>query len=270
MATYAVGDIQGCLSELKELLNIINFSQNDTLWCVGDLINRGPESLETLRFLQSLGDQCIAVLGNHDLHLLACRYGARKPTKKDTFDEILTADDLDELVEWLRFRPLLHVDTELGFCMAHAGIPPVWDIDQAQAYSREVETVLQSDNPRPFFANMYGNQPDCWSPYLRGFERLRVITNYFTRMRFCTADGKLEFDSKESPDSAPPGFQPWYSHTNHPCKDQRVLFGHWAALMGATHSEAFIGLDTGCVWGGYLTALCLDDGEMYCSDCSLN
>lgn len=270
MATYAVGDIQGCLDDLQALLKHISFGSRDTLWCVGDLINRGPKSLETLRFLKQLGNQCVAVLGNHDLHLLACRYGARKPTKKDTFDEILTAPDADELLEWLRSKPLLYSDDKLDYTMSHAGIPPIWSLSEAQTYAREVESVLQSDNPRPFFSSMYGNQPDRWDHRLTGLERLRVITNYLTRMRFCKSDGGLEFDSKDEPSHAPPGFMPWFAHPQHKCSNERLLFGHWAALMGQTDNPHFIGLDTGCVWGGYLSALRLDDGENFCVDCALS
>jgi len=269
MATYAVGDIQGCLDDLKTALDTVNFGSHDTLWCVGDLVNRGPDSLGTLRFLKSLGDQCVAVLGNHDLHLLACRYGARKPTKKDTFDEILTAPDGETLMQWLRTKPLLHSDNDLGYTMTHAGIPPIWSLSEAQGYAREVEQAYQSEAPQDFFNNMYGNEPSCWHANLCDYERLRVITNYFTRMRFCTADGALEFDAKDKPNQAPSGYQPWFTVKNHRCENERLLFGHWAALMGQTENPHVIGLDTGCVWGGYLTLLRLEDGKTFCHDCSL-
>lgn len=269
MATYAVGDIQGCLSHLKTLLEKVAFSSEDKLWLAGDLVNRGPESLETLRFIRSLGESAFVVLGNHDLHLLACYFGSRTPGKKDTFREILEAPDLDELMHWLRYQPLLYRDAGLGYTMVHAGIPPNWSLEFAQARAKEVEASLRSSEPSGFFENMYGNKPATWSDELSGYVRLRTITNYFTRMRFCTADGKLEFDSKCGPNTPPRGFLPWYSHQNHKCKNENILFGHWAAMLGKSGSEHFIGLDTGCVWGGELTAIQLENKERSCVSCAL-
>ena len=203
MAHYAVGDIQGCLGSLLDLLERVDFSEKDQLWLAGDLVNRGPESLETLRFIKSLEKRATFVLGNHDLHLLACWMGARKPNKKDTFTEILSAEDVNELMAWLLRAPLLHRNDVLGYAMVHAGIPPGWTIDFAEARAREVEATLRSSDPSSFFDNMYGNEPRIWSHKLQGLTRLRVITNYFTRMRFCTAQGELEFESKGSPDAPP-------------------------------------------------------------------
>ena len=269
MANYAVGDIQGCLSHLQRLLEKASFSTSDRLWFAGDLVNRGPESLETLRFVKQLGQQASVVLGNHDLHLLACHFGIRKPTRKDTFNEILAAEDRHELMAWLIQQPLFHRDKQLGFSMVHAGIPPNWDIDSAHEKAKEVEAALRSDSPLDFFENMYGNQPDIWHEKLEGAVRRRVITNYFTRMRFCDAHGRLEFKSKCSPDEAPAGYLPWYAHPEHKCATDNVIFGHWAAMLGKTQRENFIGLDTGCVWGGELTMMRLEDRSRICVDCAL-
>ena len=267
MAHYAVGDIQGCLDALQRLLEKAQFSEQDTLWCAGDLINRGPQSLETLRFIKNMGTRAVIVLGNHDLHLLACWYGARQPTRKDTFDEILTASDAAELIEWLRQQPLLHHDATLGYTMTHAGIPPIWTLSQARGYAKEVEAVLHCEQPEHFFHNMYGNIPDIWDEQLTGNTRLRVITNYLTRMRFCTSEGRLDFEAKDEPQYAPEGYAPWFSFDEHLCRTERLIFGHWAALMGKTGQDQFIGLDTGCVWGGQLTLLKLENRECICIDC---
>ena len=207
MSTYAIGDIQGCLPALKCLLKEIQFSpESDTLWLVGDLVNRGGHCLETLRYLYSIRDSLVCVLGNHDLHLLATAYGVRKPSRSDTLDDILKAPDRDELLSWLEKQPLLHHDPELGFTMTHAGIPPQWDIETAILRAEEVATVLRSDQKDLFYQEMYGNNPDIWSDDLEGMTRLRVITNYFTRMRFCDESGRLEFKSKGEPSEPPPRF----------------------------------------------------------------
>lgn len=270
MATYAVGDLQGCLDPLYTLLERTAFSPNDDqLWLAGDLVNRGPQSLETLRFVKGLGSAAVVVLGNHDLHLLAAAAGQKKPGKKDTLAPILKAPDRDELLHWLQQQPLVHHDAKLNYTMVHAGIPPMWDIDTALERAREVQQVLRSDFAIDFFEHMYGDKPSEWSSDLRGLKRWRVITNYFTRMRFCSAQGKLELDTKTGPDSAPKGFAPWYSHTNHKCKGSPIIFGHWASLMGKTKDENFIALDTGCVWGGSLTMMRLDDKQMFSTPCSL-
>lgn len=268
MATYAVGDLQGCLDPLYALLERVRFSPaQDTLWVAGDLINRGPQSLATLRFVKGLGERAKVVLGNHDLHLLAAASGHKKTGKKDTIQPILDAPDRDELLQWLQHQPLLHHDAQLGYTMVHAGIPPIWSVKEAQRYANEVHTVLKGKDAQKFFAAMYGDKPDKWDSELTGTKRWRLITNYFTRMRFCTSDGKLELDTKTGPESPPKGFAPWYSFAKHRCADTTVIFGHWASLMGNTQRENFIGLDTGCVWGGSLTMIRLEDRTFYQQPC---
>jgi bis(5'-nucleosyl)-tetraphosphatase (symmetrical) len=266
MATYAIGDIQGCYESLQCLLKKIAFNPGeDTLWLVGDLINRGPDSLATLRYLYSIRDSVEFVLGNHDLHFLAVAYGLRKKGQSDTLEALLNAPDRQELIDWLIQGKLFHSDERLGFSMVHAGIPPMWSLQQAQAHAREVEAVLQSRYCHEFLRNMYGNQPNRWKNKLIGLERLRVITNYFTRMRFCTDEGMLEFDAKENMMAAPLGFAPWFSFSDRKTRNDKIIFGHWAALEGKTNTPNIYALDTGCVWGGALTAMRLED-EM-CFSC---
>lgn len=268
MATYAIGDIQGCLEPLQCLLEEINFDPlSDKLWLAGDLINRGPDTLATLRFLYQLRDSITIVLGNHDLHFIAVYYGLRKRGKNDTLDELLRAPDCADLVYWLRQQKLVHHDSILNFTMVHAGIPPQWDLSEALARAREVENILQSDKIDVFLSGMYGNLPSRWSNDLAGVDRLRLITNYFTRMRFCSADGELELQTKESADAAPVGFAPWFSFSERKTSAQKILFGHWAALEGRADVENVYALDTGCVWGGSLTALRLEDERWFACDC---
>ncbi|WP_331345859.1 symmetrical bis(5'-nucleosyl)-tetraphosphatase [Cellvibrio sp. UBA7661] len=268
MATYAIGDIQGCLEPLQCLLKKIAFNPaKDKLWLAGDLINRGPDSLATLRFLYKLRDSITIVLGNHDLHFIAVYYGLRKQGKNDSLDELLIAPDRADLVYWLRHQKLVHHDPDLGFTMVHAGIPPQWTVADALARAREVESVLQSNSPENFLAGMYGNAPSEWSNNLTGVERLRIITNYFTRMRFCSASGELELQTKENADAAPIGFSPWFSFAERKTRNEKIIFGHWAALEGRVKSNKIFALDTGCVWGGSLTALRLDDEERFSCDC---
>ena len=255
MATYIVGDIQGCYSKLRELLDLAKFCNADTLWCVGDLVNRGAQDLDTLRFLKSLGSQVISVLGNHDLHLLACAYGARNAGKKDTFIDVLGAPDRDEIIDWLRHQPLVHQDREHACLMVHAGIPHIWTIEETLERAAEVENALQAPDPRPFFNSMYGNEPAGWNAEIDSSARLRTITNYFTRMRFCSPDGKLEFTTKSGPGTPPPGYLPWYQYARPAQENLRIVFGHWAAMEGRTGLENVIGLDTGCVWGGELRSV---------------
>lgn len=262
MARYAIGDVQGCYTTLMHLLEDIRFQpEQDELWFAGDLVNRGPQSLPSLRFIKALGEQggrpAKVVLGNHDLHLLACYHTDRVAKKKDTFTDILAAPDCDELMQWLIQQPLMHWDKTANIVMTHAGLPHIWDIDKAFALSQEVHQALQAQNLRDFFENMYGNQPAGWSDNLQGLTRLRVITNYFTRMRFIKTNGELDFSAKETLDSAPPGFSPWFDFP--PQHSARLVFGHWAALSGETgQGPQFQAIDTGCVWGGRLTALNLD------------
>ncbi len=259
MAIYAIGDIQGCFDELQRLLEKICYDQNnDTLWFTGDLVNRGPDSLKTLRFVHQLGDNAITVLGNHDLHLLAVDAGAGKLKKKtDTLDAILAAPDRDELLRWLRSRPLLHFDKAMNTALLHAGLPPQWSITDAIRYAKEVETALQQENGLKFFKHMYGNQPDRWSKKLRKWERLRFIVNCLTRMRYCTKEGKIEFRSKGKPGTQPKGFLPWFEVKKRKSRDIRIVCGHWSTL-GLRITENVIAIDTGCLWGGSLTAVRLD------------
>jgi bis(5'-nucleosyl)-tetraphosphatase (symmetrical) len=251
---HAIGDLQGCYQELRDLLALLKFSPDrDRLWFVGDLVNRGPDSLETLRLVRALGDNAVVVLGNHDLHLLAVVYGAHRKRKSDTLDELLDARDRDALTEWLLTRPLAHA--EAGDLMVHAGIVPQWTVAQTLTLAGEVGKALQRD-PRRLFEHMYGNEPDRWSSELAGFERLRFTINVLTRLRVCTADGQVDLAMKGEPPPPPSALRPWFIHPR-ASGDARIIFGHWSAL-GLVQSHGVVGLDTGCVWGGALTALDLD------------
>jgi bis(5'-nucleosyl)-tetraphosphatase (symmetrical) len=244
---YAIGDIQGCAEELRELLARLNFSPDrDELWFVGDLVNRGPRSLEVLRSVRALGDTATVVLGNHDLHLLAVAFGARPRGRTgDTLDEILDAPDRDALIEWLLARPLAHFDAARGDLLLHAGLVPEWSVPQALALAGEVAAALQRD-PRAFFAKMYGDQPDRWTHDLEGPERLRFIVNVLTRMRVCTADGRIDLKIKGPPTKAHRGYRPWFEHAHRASRNARIVFGHWSAL-GYVNAPGVLGLDTGCV-----------------------
>lgn len=263
MSTYVVGDIQGCLQPLKCLLKAVDFTPGkDVLWCVGDLVNRGPKCLKTLRYLYKRRDSVVAVLGNHDLHLLAVAAGVRPPGRSDTLDKILAAPDRDELLNWLIQQPLMHY--EHGHTLVHAGIPPQWTLEQALGYAREVENVLRSPDCVDFFKAMYGNEPAVWSDDLTGMTRLRVITNYLTRMRYCTRDGVLDLQSKGPTPSADLGdkkVSAWFSHKGRLTADETILFGHWASIAGQTDNPRAIGLDTGCIWDGALSLYELDTGQ---------
>lgn len=270
MATYVIGDLQGCLTPLVQLLENIQYHpKQDTLWFAGDLINRGDESLETLRFVKSLGDRARLVLGNHDLHLLAVSHGFGTLKRGDTLTEILTASDRDELMNWLRKQPLCHYDEQLNTVMTHAGIPPCWDLEQTLALAKEVENALQSDTVEDFFASMYGNTPNQWNDTLTGMDRLRAITNYLTRMRFCNKNSKLDLKSKEGVNTATKGYAPWFAYPSKVPTDCHIVFGHWAALEGKTQQDRIHALDTGCVWGGSLTALRLEDKQRFSTPCTL-
>ena len=259
MAVYAIGDLQGCFSELQHLLELIEFEPGaDTLWFTGDLVNRGPHSLETLRFVHALGEQAVTVLGNHDLHLLAAAFDPGHANRNDTMLPILRAPDRDELLHWLRHRPLLHHDNSLGYTLIHAGLPPDWDLAQAGEHARELETVLQDDSYADFFEHMYGNHPDRWSDDLQGWDRLRVISNCFTRLRFCDAQGHMALQEKGPPGSQPKAFKPWFAHAHRNSRTLRIIFGHWSTLGPCTEPGIFP-LDGGCVWGGELSALRLED-----------
>ena len=259
MATYAIGDLQGCYDSLLKLLEKINFDKTkDTLWFAGDLINRGPDSLSTLRFVKSLGDSAITVLGNHDLHLLAIAAGV-KTTRSPDMQRILNASDRDELLSWLSTRPLLHHDSKLNYTITHAGIYPLWTLAQAKSYASELEDILRN-NLDEFLNSMYGNKPDKWDESLTDFERLRFICNCFTRMRFCSEDGVLDFSSNGAPGTIPEDTSPWFDVSERKTKQDKILFGHWSTL-GKVRKENIYPLDTGCVWGGELTALQIDSKE---------
>jgi bis(5'-nucleosyl)-tetraphosphatase (symmetrical) len=263
VATYAIGDIQGCCEEFVALLEQLRFDPAlDRLWIVGDLVNRGPDSLGVVRLVRSLGGAATAVLGNHDLHLLAVRYGGHASNAGDTFADVLAADDAEPLCQWLRGLPLLVADEALGYVMTHAGIPHIWDLAAARRHAREVEEVIQGADYRRFFTEMYGNQPDRWEERLQGMERWRVITNYFTRMRLVDERGRLDFSHKGDLATSPAGWFPWYQMREHNPLPVRIVFGHWAAIDGVTGTAEVLALDTGCVWGRTLTALCLETGKL--------
>lgn len=261
MARYAVGDIQGCLSPLRRLLDRVDFDPaRDQLWCVGDIVNRGPESLATLRFIHSLGPAVRTVLGNHDLHLLAVASGAKPLRRNDTLRPILEAPDRDTLLDWLRSQPLLWRSPEREFTLVHAGLPPQWTAAHAGLLADEVSAALRGPECDAFLQEMYGNQPERWDEALTGFDRLRIITNSLTRMRFVRADGSLDLVSKGPPDKAPIGYMPWFdvpaAQWHHDAGT--VLFGHWASLNAAVDDPRLLALDTGYVWGNKLTLVDVD------------
>jgi len=265
MATYAIGDLQGCYDSLLRLLDKLNFDNtNDKLWFAGDLVNRGPDSLSTLRFVKSLGDSAISVLGNHDLHLLAIANGV-KTTHSPDLQRILDAPDRDELLQWLSTRALLHHDAAHDFTLTHAGIYPLWTLQQAQTYATELENELKN-NLNEFLNNMYGDKPDKWNEYLTDFDRLRFICNCFTRMRYCHEDGSLDLTCNGAPGTVPEGTLPWFEIPERQIKDEALLFGHWSTL-GMINKKNVYPLDTGCVWGGKLTALKLETAEYISIDC---
>ena len=269
MSTYVIGDIQGCYRALRKLLKSVSFSPTrDKLWCVGDLINRGPDSLSTLRFLQDIDDATEIVLGNHDLHFIAINEGCAPPRTKDTLSKLLKAKDCQSLSDWLRKKPLVHyasLDTEEGICnflMVHAGVAPNWSVQKTLNLAAEVEYALQDKDYRRFLSHMYGNQPSLWYDKLRDLDRLRVITNYLTRIRFCDDMGQLQLSIKEGLETAPSGFQPWYEYEKI-TPEATILFGHWAAIEGITGKKKIHALDTGYVWGRELTLLRLEDRQKY-------
>lgn len=267
MTTYAIGDLHGCLSPLQRLLDKLRFDPRvDHLWFVGDLVNRGPQSLATLRFVRDLGSSATVVLGNHDLHLLAVANGIREPSSKDTFERILTASDRDELLHWLRHRPFLHHDAALGYLLVHAGIHPAWDLATASALADELAGVLRSPRYVKFLERMYGNTPDQWPAprvdALKKHDRRRLAANVFTRMRYCNAQGKLEFGFSGPPASAPAKWQPWHHLTGRIFDEARVIFGHWSSHPAMSHPKV-VPTDRGCVWGGMLTAFDVDEQRSY-------
>ncbi len=260
MAVYAIGDIQGCDSEFQQLLDLLNFdTAADSLWLVGDLVNRGPGSLATLRRVKALGSAAQVVLGNHDLHLLAVAHtDTRRIRSKDTLEEILAAPDRDELLHWLRHRPLLHHDAQLDYTMVHAGLAPQWTLDTALQCADEVQTMLRDEHAyRDLFKQMYGDLPDRWSPDLQGMERARFSINCFTRMRFCRSDGSIDLKCKSAPGKAPVGLLPWFQFPARASRALRIVCGHWSAL-DYHDGDGVLSIDTGCVWGARLCAVRLD------------
>jgi bis(5'-nucleosyl)-tetraphosphatase (symmetrical) len=262
---YAIGDLQGCLAPLEALLRKLPLDgENDRLWFVGDLVNRGPQSLETLRFVKNLGERAVVVLGNHDLHLLCVAEGFAKNHAGDTLDPILQAPDRDELLHWLRHCPLMH--TEGGYSMVHAGVLPEWSLQQARLLAGEVEDALRGPGYRDFLKAMYGNKPSHWNDSLSGMDRLRVITNGFTRIRLCTPDGHMEFSYKGELKDAPLGYLPWYALPQRKTRNDTIIFGHWSAL-GLQLDSNILALDTGCLWGRHLTAVRLSDRMLFQVPC---
>ncbi len=265
MAVYAIGDIQGCYNEFQQLLEKISFDPaQDKLWLVGDLVNRGPNSLQVLRLVKSLGERAVTVLGNHDLHLLAVAAGEAELHRSDTLDDILNSPDCDDLLTWLRQQRLLYAEN--GYVLVHAGLLPQWNVKQAIGLAHEVESALRGDRYTTFFEHMYGNAPRAWSDDLSGYKRLRVITNAFTRMRICTPHGAMEFKFKGEVDDIPEGYLPWFNLPQRQSADTTVIFGHWSVL-GLQVTPNVIALDTGCLWGGQMTAIRLEDRQIFQVSC---
>jgi bis(5'-nucleosyl)-tetraphosphatase (symmetrical) len=265
MATYAIGDVQGCFQALMNMLERIAFDvERDRLWFVGDLVNRGPDSLATLRFVKGLGERAVCVLGNHDLHLVAVAEGHAALRQSDTLQETLSAPDRAELVAWLRQRPLMHA--EGGYAMVHAGLLPSWTVARALELAREVEQALRAPRYRSLLARMYGDEPDHWSERLTGYARLRVIVNAMTRMRVCTREGIMQLRYKGDSAMLPAGVLPWFAVPKRANSGTPIIFGHWSAL-GLVLERDVIGLDTGCLWGRKLSALRLEDGQLFQLSC---
>ncbi len=253
MAIYAIGDIQGCFDDLLRLLDVIKFSeQSDQLWFAGDLVNRGPKSLETLRFVKALGKSAVTVLGNHDLHLLASAYKQRQPRKKDSLSQVLQSPDCDELLHWLRHQRLFHFNDD--YCLVHAGLPPQWNFSKTKKMALKAEKVLQGANYMEFFKAMYGDKPDVWSPELTGLNKIRFIVNCFTRMRYCDGAGRLDFKHNGAVGSQPDHLMPWFTVPGRQSSDLKIVFGHWSTL-GYYQGHNCYAIDTGCLWGGQLTAI---------------
>lgn len=261
MALYAIGDVQGCFAALQRLLAQLRFDPaRDRLWFTGDLVNRGPQSLAVLRFVAGLGDAAVTVLGNHDLHLLATAFGVAPAKKRDTLADLLAAPDREPLLHWLRQRPLVHHDAAHRWTLLHAGLVPQWTLAQALAYAAEVESLIRGPRAIDFFRAMYGDGPDRWREDLATPERHRFIVNVFTRLRYCAADGRIDLSHKGAPGTQPAPWQPWFNWPTARAQETRVVFGHWSTL-GLYQSSTALGIDTGCVWGGTLTAVRLDGAE---------
>jgi len=265
VADYAIGDLQGCFTPLERLLERIHFDPaRDRLWFVGDLVNRGPESLQCLRFVKSLGERAVTVLGNHDLHLVCVAEGLEKQKGRDTLDDILKAPDRDELIAWLRTRALMHV--EGGIAMVHAGLMPQWTIAQARALAGEVEAALSGPGYRRFLEKMYGDKPERWSDDLEGNDRLRAIVNAMTRLRVVDDEGRMVLKFKGEPGDAHDGWTPWFDVPARRSRDHAIVCGHWSAL-GLVVREDLLALDSGCIWGRALTAVRLSDRALYSVEC---
>jgi len=261
MKIFAIGDIQGCFDELQLLLKSLDFKPElDKLWFTGDLVNRGPKSLEVLRYVKSLGDSVITVLGNHDLHLLAVACGHGQLADGDTLSQTLEAPDSEELLNWLRFRPLCHFDAGLNCLLIHAGLAPQWSVAKTIEYAREVESILQSDDYTEFFCKMYGDLPRYWSESLVGWDRYRYITNALTRLRYLDINNEFCLSAKGPVGTQPHDCLPWFNAANRKSRDTTIVFGHWSTL-GYYHQDNVIALDTGCLWGGALTAVDLTDNS---------
>ncbi|MFA6408590.1 MAG: symmetrical bis(5'-nucleosyl)-tetraphosphatase [Gammaproteobacteria bacterium] len=264
MATYAIGDVHGCVYELEALMKKISFNPSqDKLWFVGDLVGRGLFSLEVLRLVKNLDTSAIVILGNHDIYLLVLEYEKHLRPNHPKLEPIFTAKDSQELLNWLRHRPLLHCDDKLGYVMAHAGIYPKWTIEEAKIYAHEVEEALRGKEHPDFLHTVEGNKPNTWRKDLVGYDRLRFFVNCFTRMRFCSLDGKLNLTCKAEIGKQPAGYIPWFQIPGRLTKETKIIFGHWAALAGNTKEPFLYAIDTGCVWGGKLTAMCLENGELF-------
>ncbi len=265
MATYAIGDLQGCFEPLQRLLEKVRFDPaRDRAWFVGDLVNRGPDSLACLRFVRGLGDAAVSVLGNHDLHLVCVGEGIERTRRRDTLEEVLAAADRDELLAWLRHRPLLHV--EGGYAMVHAGLVPEWTIARARELAAEVEATLRGPRYRDFLTHMYGDQPTRWDDALTGFDRLRVIVNAMTRLRVCDGSGAMVLGFKGEPGEASDAWTPWFDMPGRMSTDRPIVCGHWSAL-GVCMRADLLSLDSGCVWGRGLTAVRLDDRALFEVSC---
>lgn len=265
VADYAIGDVQGCYKALQRLLEQLHFDdKRDRLWFVGDLVNRGPQSLEVLRFIKNLANPAKITLGNHDLHLLSKLFGRCSwANKDDTLDAFLAAHDREDLGHWLRKQSLLIYDKSLNLAMCHAGIAPMWTLSQALNYANELESILAGEAYADYLSDMYSNEPACWQENLTGISRLRLITNYFTRMRFCDRRGCLVLNYKGALAEAPQELIPWYEVPKRKPIPADIIFGHWAALQGKCPIPNIYAIDTGCVWGGKLTALRLQDKKRF-------
>lgn len=257
--TYAIGDVQGCYHELRQLIRHMQYDpQQDQVCFVGDLVNRGPQSLEVLQYIYDLGEHAQVILGNHDIHLLAVAYGAQPLLKEATFKDVLDSPECNHLLAWLKNKPFIYFNPDHAVTLVHAGIPPQWSLKESQQYAQEAQTAL-SQNTLQFLKNIYGNQPTDWNACSAPWDRLRYIVNALTRMRFCTPEGKLNFEFIDTAESPVLGWFPWFKIATRKTQNEKIIFGHWAALKGKTDTVNAMAIDTGCVWGHRLTAIRLND-----------